>query len=249
MTACWRQADGDGRPVVLVHGTMDRSSSFARVAKYLDGFRVVRYDRRGYGRSLGLGPPSSFDDQVADLVEVLDAEAPEPAVVFGHSYGGTIGLAVAQRAPDRVAALIAYECPLSWMPWWPADSAGGRAVAASEDPEGAGEAFMRRMIGDRRWERLPRSTREARRAEGRTLVAEIAQLRPPHPVPVDLSAVRVPVVAAHGTEGIAYHHRAARTVADEVPGARLAVVEGAGHGVHLTHPRQVAELVRDVAAT
>jgi pimeloyl-ACP methyl ester carboxylesterase len=228
---------------------MDRSSSFARVAKHLDGYRVVRYDRRGYGRSLAVGPPASFDDQVADLLEVFDAEVTVPAVIFGHSYGGTIGLAVAQREPDRVAAVVAYECPLPWMPWWPGDSAGGRAVASREDPEAAGEAFMRRMVGDRRWERLPPSSREARRAEGPTLVAEIAQLRPPHPVPVDLAAVRVPVVAAHGTDGADYHHRAAETVAEEVPGARLVVVEGAGHGVHLTHPLEVARLVRGAAAT
>lgn len=249
MTACWRQADGDGPPVVLIHGTMDRSSSFARVVKHLDGFRVVRYDRRGYGHSLAVGPPTSFDDQVVDLLEVLDAEAPAPAVLFGHSYGGTIALAVAQREPERVAAVVAYECPLPWMPWWPSDSAGGRAVASKQDPEAAGEAFMRRMVGDRRWERLPPSTREARRAEGRTLVAEIEQLRPPHPAPVDLTAVPVPVVAAHGTEGASYHHRAAATVAEEVPGARLAVIDGAGHGVHLTHPGEVARLVRAAAAT
>lgn len=247
MTGCWRHVDGDGPTVVLVHGTMDRSSSFARVARHLEGFRVVRYDRRGYAHSLALGPPASFDDQVADLLAVLDAEAPAPAVVFGHSYGGTIALALAERHPERLAAAVVYECPLPWLPWWPGDSAGAQAVAHADDPEGAGEAFMRRMVGDRRWERLPPSTRDARRAEGATLVAEIAQVRPPHPAPVDLSAITVPVVAAHGTDGPVHHHRAPEVVADEVPGARLEVVEGAGHGVHLTHPAEVARLVRAVA--
>lgn len=230
--------------MVLVHGTMDRSSSFARVARHLDGLRVVRYDRRGYGHSLALGPPTSFDDQVADLLAVLDAEAPSPAVVFGHSYGGTVAMAVAEQHPERLAAVVAYECPLAWLPWWPGDSAGAQAVARADDPEGAGEAFMRRMVGDRRWERLPPSTRDARRAEGPTLVAEITQMRPPHPVPVDLPAVAVPVVAARGTDGPRHHHRAAETVAEAVPGARLEVVDGAPHGVHLTHPGEVARLVR-----
>lgn len=244
---CWRQSSGDGPPVVLVHGTMDRSSSFGRVAKALDGYHVVRYDRRGYGRSLELGPPASFAQQVDDLVEVLTSEAAGPAIVLGHSYGGTIALAAAVAAPERIAGIVAYESPLSWMDWWPRESAGSRAVTSGDDPEGAGEAFMRRMVGDRRWERLPPSTKQARRAEGATLVAEIAQLRPPHPVPVDLAAVRVPVVAAHGTDGAEYHHRAAATVAAQVPGARLAVVEGATHGAHLTHPGAVADLVRSLA--
>lgn len=247
MTAggCWRTEHGEGPSVVLVHGTMDRSSSFGRVQKALDGFRVVRYDRRGYAHSLELGPPASFGQQVDDLLDVVGAE---PALVFGHSYGGTIALAGAQVAPERVAGVVAYESPLPWLDWWPAGSAGAAAVAEADDPEGAGERFMRRMIGDRRWERLPARTKQDRRAEGATLVAEIAQLRPPHPVPLLLSAVPVPVIAAHGTEGAPHHEQAAQAVADGVPGAELEVVEGAGHGVHLTHPAAVAALVRRLAA-
>lgn len=243
---CWRVASGTGPTVVLVHGTMDRSSSFNRVQKLLDDFRVVRYDRRGYGRSLELGPPSGFDQQVDDLLDVIGDDG--PAVVFGHSYGGTVALAAAQVAPEQVRGVVAYESPLPWLDWWPAASAGAAAVAAADEPEEAGERFMRRMLGDRRWERLPRRTREARRAEGATLVAEIAQLRPPHPVPLLLGAVPVPVLAAHGTEGAPHHARAAEAVADGVPGAELEVVDGAGHGVHLTHPAAVAAMIRRLGA-
>lgn len=245
---CWRHTDGDGIPVLLVHGTMDRSSSFGRTAKALEGFRVVRYDRRGYARSLALGPPTSFAQQVDDLLDVLATEVGgRPALVFGHSYGGTIALAAAATSPGPIAGVAVYECPLPWLRWWPHDSAGARAVAAADDPEGAGEGFMRRMVGDRRWERLPPSTKDARRAEGATLVAEIAQLRPPHDEPFELASIRVPVVAAHGTGGVAHHERAAREVAVRVPGAVLEVVDGAGHGVHLTHPAAVAAMVRELA--
>jgi len=245
---CWRRADGDGPPVVLVHGSMDRSSSFGRATKALEGFRVIRYDRRGYARSLALGPPSSFAQQVDDLFDVIATEAGgHPRLVFGHSYGGTIALAAAAARPEALSGVAVYECPLSWLDWWPGDSAGARAVAAADDPEAAGEAFMRRMVGDQRWERLPPSTRQARRAEGATLVAEIAQLRPLHGVPFDLEAVRVPVVAAHGTAGVAHHERAAREVALRVPDAVLEVVDGAGHGVHLTHPSAVAAMVGELA--
>jgi len=241
---CWRQAIGSGPTVVLVHGTMDRSSSFNRVRKRVDGFRVVTYDRRGYGRSVELGPPVGFGQQVDDLLDVV---GDEPALVFGHSYGGTIALGAAAEATGSIVGIVTYECPLPWMDWWPAGSAGAAAVASAAEPEEAGEAFMRRMIGDARWERLPARTRRARRAEGATLVAEIAQLRPPHPVPFDLADVAVPVVAAHGTEGAPHHARAAQAVAESVPGALLEVTDGAGHGVHLTHAGEVAALVRSVA--
>jgi pimeloyl-ACP methyl ester carboxylesterase len=243
---CWRDVAGEGPAVVLVHGTMDRSSSFGRVRRTLDEMQVARYDRRGYGRSIELGPPESFAQQVDDLLDVvgwLAGDGPAP-VVFGHSYGGTATLAAAAAAPDRFAGVVVFEAPLPWTDWWPSGSAGAAAVAGADDPEEAGERFMRRMVGDQRWERLPRSTRAARRAEGPTLVAELAQLRPPNPPPFDLSSIRVPVLAAHGTEGAEHHRQAAQVVASAVPGADLEVVSGSGHGVHLTHPAAVAGMVR-----
>lgn len=247
---CWRDVTGDGAAVVLVHGTMDRSSSFGRVRRTLDGARVARYDRRGYGRSVELGPPESFQQQVDDLLDVIGwtvGDGPAP-IVFGHSYGGTVALATAAQAPDRLAGVVVFEAPLPWMDWWPSGSAGAAAVASAHAPEDAGEGFMRRMVGDDRWERLPRRTREARRAEGATLVAELAHLRPPHPPPFDLGSIRVPVLAGHGTEGADHHGEAARTVASGVPGADLEVVQGSGHGVHLTHPAAVAAMVQRLAA-
>ncbi len=247
---CWRDAAGEGPGVVLVHGTMDRSSSFGRVRNALSDMHVARYDRRGYARSQALGPPEAFHQQVDDLLDVIGWLAGEgaPPVVFGHSYGGTVALAAAAEAPDRLAGVVAFEAPLPWMDWWPSGSAGAAAVAAADDPEDAGERFMRRMVGDQRWERLPRRTREARRAEGPTLVAELAQLRPPHPPPFDLTSIRVPVLAAHGTEGAAQHGEATRVLAETVPGADLEVVQGSGHGVHLTHPAAVAAMVRRLVA-
>ena len=242
---CWHRASGTGPTVVLVHGTMDRSASFGRVQRLLDGFRVVRYDRRGYAHSLGLGPPTGIDQQVDDLLDVI---GDRPAVVFGHSYGGTIALAAAQRAPESVRGAVVYECPMPWMPWWPEGSAGAAAVAGSDNPEAAAEAFMRRMLGDRRWERLPPSTRDARRAEGATLVAEIAQMRPPYPPAFDAAAVSVPVIAAHGSTGAAHHARSIRWIAETAPRATLEIIEGADHGVHLSHPGAVADLLRAVQA-
>lgn len=236
----WTSEHGTGPTVVLVHGTMDRSASFGRVTRLLDGLRVVRYDRRGYGRSAEAGPPESFAQQVDDLLAVIGEE---PAVVFGHSYGGTIALGAAARAPESVRAVGVYECPLPWMPWWPRRSAGASAVASAGDPADAAERFMRRLVGDRRWERLPTSTRDARRAEGPTMVAELATVRTGE-VPFELADIDVPVLAANGSEGVAHHARSARIVAEGVADGEHHLVEGTGHGIHLTHPAELAALIR-----
>ncbi len=243
---CWQTADGDGPHVVLVHGTMDRASSFGRVVRKLDGFRVIRYDRRGYGHSLGLGPPTSFTQQVDDLLDVV---GDGPALVAGHSYGGTIALAAAQRAPTVVVGVVAYEPPMPWRDWWPSGSAGASAAASADSPQDAAERFMRRMIGDQRWERLPPSTRAARRAEGPTLVAEMSHARTPGEPCMEPRSITVPVLAAHGTEGAAYHGRSAEVVAAEAPSGALVVLDGAGHGAHLTHPAAFAGLIERLAVT
>ena len=99
--------------VVVVHGAMDRSTSFGRVARHLDDLEVVRYDRRGYGRSIEVGP-GDLDDDVADLLTVLDGR---PSVVFGHSIGGVVAVVAAARRPDLVRSVLAYEAPAPWAPW------------------------------------------------------------------------------------------------------------------------------------
>lgn len=65
-----QSGDGSVPPVVLVHGGMDRSTSFGRVARQLSDVPLTRYDRRGYGRS-SAGSAPSLADHVDDLIEVI----------------------------------------------------------------------------------------------------------------------------------------------------------------------------------
>jgi pimeloyl-ACP methyl ester carboxylesterase len=108
----------------------------------------------------------------------------------------------------------------------------------------AAERFMRRMIGDDRWDALPERTKAQRRAEGPALVSELTSIRPPAAAPYEAEQLTMPVIAAHGTESRPHHQETARTLAAAAPLGELVVVEGAGHGVHLTHPSALADLVR-----
>ncbi|MEO7460221.1 MAG: alpha/beta hydrolase [Acidimicrobiales bacterium] len=227
--------------VVLVHGSLDRSAAFVRVQRHLNDLRVLRYDRRGYGRSLHTGPAPSFDVQVEDLATVV---GDRPSVIVGHSLGGVIALAFAERQPDVALAVVAYEAPMAWMSWWPTATAGSAAMAADSDAADAAERFMRRMVGDERWERMPPRTRDQRRAEGPALVAELRSIRDGAMPPYTPERVSVPVVAAHGSESSGHHRQTAVALADAVPNGELVVVDGASHGVHLTHPAALAMLAR-----
>lgn len=231
-----------GVRIVLVHGAMDRSASFVKATRRLPDLDVVRYDRRGYGRSTGSAPTSSMDEQATDLLTVLDGE---PAILIGHSIGGVVALAAATKEPSLVLGVGAFEAPMPWADWWPARSAGGNAVrdAAVDGAAAAAEAFMRRMVGDERWERLPPSTRAARRAEGPALLADLHSARAGG-APYDLDRLAgIPVRAGHGTESDAHHQEAARRLAART-GTEPVVIAGSGHGAHYSHPAEFAAFIQ-----
>lgn len=241
MTAIWSDEAGPpGAPfVALVHGSMDRSSGMLRLSRQLDDHhRVLRYDRRGYGRSSPHPGPFSMADQVADLVHLLAGRA---AVLIGHSYGGNVALATAAQHPDLVLGVAVYESPLSWEPWWPGNTAGAVATAGAADPAGAAEGFMRRMIGDARWDALPERTRATRRTEGVAMVAELADLRAHRPWHAD--QLHLPVVASYGEHGSAHQQSGMRHVADTVPDAQLVILPDCRHDAPLSHPQLFAERI------
>lgn len=230
---------GEGAVVVLVHGSMDRATSFRRVMRHLPDVAVITYDRRGYAGSVGVPTSDDFAVQADDLLDVLDGRR---AIGVGHSLGGNVVLAAAERRPDLLEALVVYETPQPWRPWWPTGTPGQRAVAETGDAGEVAEGFMRRMVGDRVWQSLPEATRRHRREEGVALQAEMRALH--HGPPFDPAAIEMPVVVAYGSDGRDHHRRSAPVLASELPDGRLIEVAGAGHGIHLSHPEQLASLIR-----
>ena len=199
------------------------------------------YDRRGYSRSRAMRPiATDMDTHVDDLLGLIGGRQ---VVVVGHSLGGLVALCAAQRDPDLVRAVGAYEAPLPWYDWWPNRS---RAFV-TEDPGDFAQGFFDRVAGAGSWAKLTEKGKEARRADGPALVAELAAIRADHPL-VDLELIRVPTFAGRGSRSVAHHRRAAEVVAETVPGARLIEIEGAAHGAHLTHPDAFARMVRSVVA-
>lgn len=207
----------------------------ARISRLLaDTHRVLRYDRRGYGRSWPHSGGFSVADQVDDVVSVLQGRR---AVLFGHSYGGQVALAAAARLGEQIAAVATYETPLSWLEWWPSGTAGAAGVAAG--PERAAEQFLVRLVGQKSWDALPERTKEHRRREGVALVAELSALR--EGAPWSPSDIGCTVRCGYGSMAREHHERGARWLAEQIVGASLVRIEGAGHNAHTTHARDVCD--------
>ena len=237
----WSEEAGpaDAPLVALVHGTMDRSTGMLKVSRKLDShFRVLRYDRRGYGRSAPHEGPFEMSCQVDDLVSVLDGRQ---AVLVAHSYGGNVALATAVRCPHLIQGVALFESPLSWESWWPGSTAGSAARASVGQEGDAAEAFMRRMIGNRRWETLPERTRLTRRAEGKSMVGELKDLHAN--APWSAADIMCPVVAGYGSLSSEHHREAMRLVSERVHRGVVVELVGARHDAPLSHAEMFTTMI------
>ncbi|MEQ3549667.1 alpha/beta hydrolase [Pseudonocardia nematodicida] len=99
---------GSGRPVVLIHGYPLNGHSWEKQTRELlaAGFRVITYDRRGFGRSSKVGSGYDYDTFAADLKTVLETLDLRDVILVGFSMGtGELARYVSRFGHDRVAKL------------------------------------------------------------------------------------------------------------------------------------------------
>jgi pimeloyl-ACP methyl ester carboxylesterase len=103
------QVSGSGRPLVIVPGTLASPEMYQPLIELLDRrYQILVVRRRGYRRAEPVLRPCRIEHQVHDLLAVLE-ELDRPAVMFGHSFGGLVSLAVTIAAQDQVDRLVLYE--------------------------------------------------------------------------------------------------------------------------------------------
>ncbi|MBW3619517.1 MAG: alpha/beta hydrolase [Actinobacteria bacterium] len=133
----WEE-EGDGLPVVLIHGIPTSPDLWRHVTPRLPGVRVLAFEMVGYGRSIPAG--REHDISVAAQASYLDAWLDhldvERAVLVGHDLGGGVAQIAAVTRPERCAGLvltnaIAYD---SWpIPSVKALRATSRLLARTPD--------------------------------------------------------------------------------------------------------------------
>ena len=122
----YAEQTGQGEPVVLIHGFGASSYSWRKVMPGLaDQYRVVALDLFGFGWTgrPENGRPFTRDDQVELVLGVMDALEIESAHIVGHSYGGSITMALAADHPERVKSMVlvdsaAVDYPMLRRKWF-----------------------------------------------------------------------------------------------------------------------------------
>src|SRR5215469_5603650 len=106
---------GEGTPVVLLHGWPDSSALWRSQIPFLTahGFRTIAPDLRGFGRSSRPEGKGSYrlSNSVADVAAILDAAGAPMAHVVGHDWGAGVAWLSAMFLPDRVRTLTAISVP------------------------------------------------------------------------------------------------------------------------------------------
>jgi pimeloyl-ACP methyl ester carboxylesterase len=105
------EAEGEGAPVILLHGFPDTGRLWRHQKPSLlqAGMRVLILDMRGYGAS---SKPLAVEDYnvshlLTDVQAVLDTEGIESAHVVGHDWGAVVAWAFASVFPERTKSLVA----------------------------------------------------------------------------------------------------------------------------------------------
>lgn len=118
--------------VVFIHGLPGTAEDFEAVAERLEGRHTVMFDRPGFGFSSG--GYHSLDEQLATIRRLIEALGLRRPILAGHSYGGTLALAYAERRPQDVRGLVLVDAAAAGQRSGWLDRAQSRLVQALSLP-------------------------------------------------------------------------------------------------------------------
>ena len=260
----WRlyyEEEGPGPPLVLLHaGVANLRQWDPHVPAFVERYRVIRYDTRGFGRTET--DHVEFTNR-ADVGAVLDHFGAEAAHVLGCSRSGSIATDFAVDHPERVTSLAVVagglggyqaEVPPEAQALGDAMEHASEAAYEAKDwarladleadywtdgpgqPAGRVDPAIRALVYD--W---VYTTYAAEKEEG------VPQRLDP-PAATRLDALTMPLLVILGDLDEAHTNASMRHLAASVPGARLEVFEGAAHMLNLEQPERFTRTVLDFLA-
>jgi pimeloyl-ACP methyl ester carboxylesterase len=226
---------------------------------------VVRYDHRDTGRSVTYEPGRpgyTGADLVADAAGVLDAYEIRAAHLVGVSAGGAFAQLLALDHPERLLSLVLIStspaAPVEHELPPPTDSFRRFASVAHVDWSDAGSvieyqvAYARVLAGEQRPfdEAAARDfvRRDVERARDFAAAQNHDVLPHGEPLSRPLSAIAAPTLVVHGTADPMFPPGHGEALAAEIPGARLLMLDGAGHGVFRANWETVAAAILEHTA-
>jgi len=249
-TRLWLTDWGNGEPLLFVHaaGLNSASWTYQLTPMMRAGCRCVAYDRRGHGRSSVPGAGYDYDSLAADLAAVIETLGLHSVTLVGHSMGcGEIVRYLTRHGSDRVRRIVLLAPTLPFF------------LKTADNPRGLDKSFFEELragwLHDYpawAWQQTPAffspGTTQAMQQWGFTLgtqthlhaILETNITVTETDFRAELPRVSVPTLIVHGSADKSCPLEiTGEPTARLIPGARLEVIEGAPHGLILTHAERV----------
>lgn len=210
-----------------------------QAARFQDRFRLLRYDTRGHGGTDATAGSYDFDLLAADVVALWDALGVTRSHYVGLSLGGTTGIEVALRYPDRVASLAACDCRCDAPPEFAASWNPRIAAARDDGMEALVEPTIQRWFTPAFRDRSPPVLERVRGMIRRTSVAGYigcAEALKRIDCEPRLFAIRCPTLFLTGESDPSAPPELVARWQGHVPGSRLALIGNAAHITNIEQP-------------
>lgn len=267
--------DGEGPPLVLLHGLMAHGGFFPGQDALADKFRLIRIDLRGHGASraaIGDGEPATSRptvEQIAsDVAELAESLGLEGAIGVGWSLGATILWHVLTGpAAGRFAGAVVIDMTARvlndehWGLGLSAEACEARAAAIRDDFErfavDAGQGIFAQPLDDapgaaggvardRRHDLADWASFEFARNDPATIAALWASLVR-QDVRALLERISHPTLVVHGARSRLYGEDTADHLVAALPDARAVRFDQSGHAPHLEQPELFNQTLTDFA--
>lgn len=246
------ELSGTGEPLVLIHGyTHNKRTWNLQMDSFSEHFRVLRYDRRGWGASSGAADVSADPKDLALLLDHLDISS---AYILGHSQGGHVALRFAMSYPDKVDRLVLYGAPPPagfGIPWDGPDSFPSNMpqIAQNHGLDSVGTILFSHPLA-RGFEEGSPGARLASEMWASYDGADLLNPKQPSgatpaPMAEDLSTITSPTLVIVGEWEMDYFQLVGEAYDYSIPNSERVTVSGGGHAVHLQQPERFnAEILR-----
>jgi pimeloyl-ACP methyl ester carboxylesterase len=256
---------GQGQPVfILLHGFGASLFSWRSVLEPLARLgRVIAYDRPAFGLTSRPMPgewsgasPYSSAAQAQLVLGLMDALGVEKAWLVGNSAGGTVAVAVALEHPERVAGLILVDAAIyagggspAWVrPLFNTPQFDHLGPLLARQLEAQGDDFIRTAYHDPALvtaEVLAGYHKPLRANHWDRALWELTKASQPLNLAARLKELTLPVLVITGDDDRIVPTAQSLQLAQDIPGAQLAVIQNAGHLPHEEKPLEFMRVVQD----
>ncbi len=250
-TQIYFEIAGSGPPLIFLHaGITDLRMWDPQFDLFARRFRVVRYDHRGFGKTLPTHTPFMLHE---DLLSVMRHLGIARAALVGCSLGGTTALDFALAHPGMVKSLVLSGSGVSGWTW---SAEITKLETEMHRRVGAGDIDGARQLDEKVWldgPRDPGSIDPIYRARASKLCADnfrpdrwTIQPQPPTPPSINrLAEIKAPTLVMIGDCDAPDLHKMANLLASEIAGARMVTIQNAAHMPNLEHAEQFNQIVTD----